>query len=72
VSDRTTEETDYFLFSLRNVIGAVRVTRLMTDASRFYPDRDFLSFTALHRFWSPPNSCSSWRGIRPWSKAAET
>ena len=35
VGDRTIEETDYFLFSLPNVIGAVIVTRLMTDASRF-------------------------------------
>jgi hypothetical protein len=34
-SDRTIEETDYFLFSLANVIGAVIVTRLMIDASRF-------------------------------------
>jgi len=76
VSDRTIEETDYFLLSLPNVIGAVIVNEIDDRSIKIFIPRGigdiFLSFVALRRFWSPLNLFSSYRGIRPWSKAAET
>jgi hypothetical protein len=48
VSDRAIEETDYFLFSLANVIGAVIVTKLMTDASRFLFRQGKETFSLFH------------------------